>query len=403
VFLDTALQRNPALITTAVCLHREARLPSNCYVIDLDTVTANATLLKDRARSLGLRWYFMSKQFGRDPTVLRAIIDPGSRQVVAVEAQEARQLHAQRIPIGHVGHLGQVPFADMAAVLAMEPEVMTVFGSAQAAVAGKALGPGKSQAVLLRVWAEGDIFFPLHRGGIPEHDVLHAAEAIQAVPGIRVAGVTSFPCLSYSGAGRPRLTTNMVTIMRSAERLRQSGFEIEQINAPGNTSVEAMEAVARAGATHVEPGHALTGTTVWHAVEELPERPAMIYLSEVAHLHNGRAFVLGGGLYLDQVTPPEQPTRCLFGTSAEALLQHRGRLEQGADLRGIDYYGVVVPEDGQVQVGDSVVFAFRAQVFATRAYVALLAGLESRRPWVVSVLDRSLRPVPGFPPDPPRP
>ena len=66
-------------------------------------------------------------------------------------------------------------------------------------------------------------------------------------------------------------------------------------------------------------------------------------------------------------------------------------------MRGIDYYGVVAPENGRPAVGDTVVFAFRAQVFATRAYVAVLAGLGSGTPRVVSVLDRSLRPFPGFP------
>ena len=45
-----------------------------------------------------------------------------------------------------------------------------------------------------------------------------------------------------------------------------------------------MAALAAGGATQLEPGHGLTGTTPLHARTALPERPAMLYLTEVSHL-----------------------------------------------------------------------------------------------------------------------
>lgn len=396
MFLDVTVRRNPGLISTAVRLHREGRLPSNCYVIDLDKVRRNGHLLKERARELGLRWYFMSKQIGRDPMVLSAVVDPGSKQVVAVDVQEAQQIHRHGIGLGHVGHLSQIPSSEVRSVLEMEPEVVTVFGRPQARALSQALGPGQEQQVLLRVWSEGDFFFHRHRGGIPEEDIASAAKAIGGMPGLRIAGLTSFPCLSYDGPGRPQVTPNLATLLRSAERLRAAGVDVQQLNAPGNTSVETMELLASAGATHVEPGHALTGTTIWHAFEDLTEFPSMIYLTEVSHLHSGRAFVLGGGFYLDQVTPSGMPTPCLIGADPGAVFDRRGWLEVDSSSGGIDYYGIVRPEDGKAEVGDSVVFAFRAQVFATRAYVAVLTGADSEEPRVLSVLDRGHQPVPGF-------
>ena len=38
----------------------------------------------------------------------------------------------------------------------------------------------------------------------------------------------------------------------------------------------------------------MSGTTPLHAVRDLPERPAVCYVSEVSHLHAGRAYCFGG-------------------------------------------------------------------------------------------------------------
>jgi hypothetical protein len=50
----------------------------------------------------------------------------------------------------------------------------------------------------------------------------------------------------------------------AARRLRASGVGITQVNAPGTTSAGTMGVLAKAGATHAEPGNALHGTTPLH-------------------------------------------------------------------------------------------------------------------------------------------
>ena len=64
-----------------------------------------------------------------------------------------------------------------------------------------------------------------------------------------------------------------------------------------------FETLAAAGATQVEPGHGLTGTTALHIFEDLPERPAAVYLTEVSHHYGGKAYCFGGGLYIDPIFP----------------------------------------------------------------------------------------------------
>jgi hypothetical protein len=49
----------------------------------------------------------------------------------------------------------------------------------------------------------------------------------------------------------------------------------------------------------------------------------------------------------------------------------------------IDYYGQLHPGGAdQLEVGDTVIFGFRAQAFVTRAFIVPVAGIASGRPEV---------------------
>ena len=145
-----------------------------------------------------------------------------------------------------------------------------------------------------------------------------------------------------------------------------------------------LQALADAGVTQCEPGNGLHGTTPLHAIEDLPELPATLYLSEISHLHCGDAYCFGGGLYIDPVFPDYQVRAIVSDTptSDEAAL---------ADVEipppsAIDYYGMVSC-DGPVspKPGDSVVFGFRAQAFVTRCFVVGVSGVTSGEPKVESI------------------
>jgi predicted amino acid racemase len=376
MFLKPLVERNRRFVERTIELHQEGRIPANSYVIDLDTVRANAVAIADEARRLGLRVYVMAKQLGRNPEVLRATAEAGLDAFVAVDMAGARAIHAAGHRVGHIGHLVQIPRAEASAASAMKPEHWTVFTTAKAREASDAsLQQGRTQPLLARIHAPGDTFYMGHEGGFPADRVTRVAADLDALDGASFAGITTFPALLFDlEANDLRLTPNMATLEKGAVALADAGWPSIQVNAPGTTSTLALAMLASAGATQVEPGHGLTGTTPLHAVrDDLPERPAVLYLSEVSHLHAGRAYCFGGGLYIDPVFGPYD-VRAVVGSGPEAVSMEA----VSATLpppEAIDYYGLLdVPEGRSVEPGDSVVFGFRIQAFVTRALVVPIAG-----------------------------
>ena len=386
MFLNTLRRRNPGLILAAQRLHQQGQIPANAYVIDLDAVTANARLIRAEGDRLGLRVFAMTKQVARQSGFAQAVLAGGIDRAVAVDMACAVACHRAGLRIGHLGHLVQIPRAEAAAAAAMQPDFWTVFSDDKAAEAAAASrSAGREQAILARVQTTGDTFYRGHEGGFAAGSAVDAARRIDALPGARFAGITTFPAQLYDHATRTiRHTPNLATLQRTADALHRAGFANIQINAPGTTSVVTLQALAEAGATQVEPGNGLHGTTPLHAVEDLPELPAVLYLTEVSHLHGGRAYCFGGGLYIDPVFP-DYDVQALVGpeptTDATAL-----RSVEIPPPAAIDYYGMIdATGPNPPRTGDSVVFGFRGQAFVTRAHAVGIAGVSSGTARVVSV------------------
>ena len=73
--------------------------------------------------------------------------------------------------------------------------------------------------------------------------------------------------------------------------------------------------------------------------DDLPEAPAVVYLTEVSHLSGGEAFCFGGGLYIDPVFP-NYPVRAIVAREPrtdEAAL----RAVEIPPPDAIDYYGMI--------------------------------------------------------------
>jgi predicted amino acid racemase len=386
VFLEALVRRNRPFVEAAIARHQRGEIPANSYVIDLDHVRANATSFAEEANRQGLWTLAMTKQMGRNPAFLQAVADAGIEAFVAVDMADARRIHGSGHRVGHIGHLVQVPRREAATAAAMAPDYWTVYSMDKAHEAGAASGDaGHDQALLARIFAPEDIFYRGHEGGFPADDVSKVAEQLDALEGARFAGITTFPALLFDQAsGEVRPTPNLGTLERAAEALRGLGREDVEINAPGTTSSSVLSALAAAGATQVEPGHGLTGTTPLHAVRDLPEIPAVLYLSEVSHFHGGRAYCFGGGMYIDPVFPSYQVT-ALVGSDPEAALRDR----VPADLpppEAIDYYGMLdVPHGRPFATGDTVIFGFRIQAFVSRAFVVPVAGVGSGSPRVEGI------------------
>ena len=388
MFLRPLLRRNRQFVEAAVEFHQAGRIPANSCVLDLDAIEANTDGLCRQAHRLGLAVYAMTKQIGRAPGALAAMTAGGVDGYVAVDMACARPIARHGHNLGHLGHLVQVPRAEAGEAAGLEPDYWTVFSenkAEEAAAAAQRLG--RSQRVLVRVFAEGDTFYPGHEGGVALDDLPAMIDCIAGLGGAEFAGLTTFPALLFdSASGGARLTPNAETLARATEIARDHPAcpQTLEINAPGTTSTEVLGMLAEAGATQVEPGHGLTGTTPLHGVQDLPEQPAVLYLSEVAHIHQGVPLCFGGGLYIDPVFGDYQ-VRAVVAHDPSEVSTEPVPVDMPAPA-AIDYYARLHPgESRTVAEGATVVFGFRVQAFITRTFVVGLTGVSAGRAQVAGV------------------
>ena len=220
---------------------------------------------------------------------------------------------------------------------------------------------GAEQAVLRRVHTLGDFFYFGHGGGFSLDTLESAAASIEQLGGLRVAGVTTFPCpLADPETRTVRPTHNLSTLVAAADRLRAAGYPITQVNAPGTTSAQTLRLLAAAGATHVEPGNAVPGTTPEHVFyPDAPELPAITYVTEVSHLDGDDAYIFAAGSYVDRVLGPYQ-LRAAVGHD-DSLMERVLDVETAPD-GAIHYYSIIIhhhPSRGRPVCGS-----------ATRSYSA---------------------------------
>jgi predicted amino acid racemase len=388
MFLDVTSRRNPSLILAAQKLHQDGLIPANSYVLDLDVVERNARLLKQEADRLGLKIFAMTKQVSRNSGFCSAVKRGGIDKAVAVDMACGIACDKAGLAIGHLGHLVQVPRGEASQAAALKPDYWTVFSLDKAREAAAASRQnGRIQKLLIRVQTAGDTFYRGHEGGFAADTALEAAKEIDKLDGVEFAGITTFPAQLYDNATRKiKHTSNLQTLKRTADELSKNGFAKIEINAPGTTSTVTLAALADAGATQVEPGNGLHGTTPLHAVEDLPELPAVVYVTEVSHLHSGQAYCFGGGLYVDPVFPDYEVKA--FVAPAPTVDQSALQPVEIPPPAAIDYYGMIhLGARSSVQAGDTVVLGFRGQAFVTRANVVGVSGISTGEPIVVSIED----------------
>lgn len=396
MFLEPLIRRNRAFLEAAVRLHQEDRIPANSYVLDLDAVASNARRMTAEAHRRGLTVYAMSKQVGRAPGALEAITGGGADGYVAVDMGCARPIAAHGHAIGNLGHLVQIPRAEAAEAAGFAPEYWTLFSRNKAVEASRAVAArGAEQRVLLRIWDHGDIFYPGHEGGFHLEELRRAIDFVNGLEGLRFAGLTTFPALLYDASKKQvSPTANVETLARGVEAVLGhlgADFPVE-VNAPGTTSTAVLDLLAGVGATQVEPGHGLTGTTPLHAVEELPEQPAVLYLTEVAHVHQGVPLCFGGGFYVDPVFEP-YPVRVVAASGPEDVGAEPVPIDM-PDPAGIDYYARLHPESRTLSEGDTVIAGFRIQAFVTRSLVVGVSGVRAGAPAVTGIWNVEGAPVP---------
>lgn len=376
LFLDMIQKRNPALIKAAAALHQSGSIPPNTYVIDLDSFKANVRALAKSAETNSVKLFYMTKQIGRSGFVGKTIQRNGIEKAVAVDIDEAFNLSEAGCKIGNLGHLVQPGKHQWEMVLKqLRPEVVTLFSLERARqLSDAAFKLGLKQNVILRVISQHDFIYPGQYGGFLIDSLESSIRELQLMSGINVIGATCFPVLQLNEAKTDfEFTSNLQTLLKSRDILANQGIEVTHLNAPSSTSCHTIPLLREYGITHGEPGHALTGTTPLHAyTENLIEKPCMTYLSEISHMDEDQAYTIAGGFYARS-----NMKKALFGD----------RLDQEtavhpASSENIDYYGSL-KRGPKMNVGDTVLYAFRTQIFVTRSHVAFLKNADSKTPEVV--------------------
>lgn len=378
MFLSTLLRRNPALLETALDFHRRGIIRPDTYVLDLDAICNNGRLIKQQADTFGVELYFMTKQLGRNPLVAQALMEAGYKAAVAVDYKEADVLWQSGIPLGNVGHLVQIPSAQVAEVVHRKPQVITVYSVEKAReISAAAVQANLVQNLMLRVIGEGDTLYPGQYGGFFLTELAHKAKVIAALPNIRITGITSFPCFLFDDeAGELVGTHNIQTLGLAKKILAEADIKVTEINVPSATCVASIPEIARYGGTHGEPGHGLLGTTPLHAASDQPEVPAVVYVSEISHGLDGGSYCYGGGHYRRS-----HMTSAVVGNTLSALR----RVEvESPDTESIDYY---LRLNCRADVGETVLMAFRTQIFVTRSDVAVVEGIQSGSPKLAGIYD----------------
>ncbi|MGC6178168.1 alanine racemase [Lacrimispora sp. 38-1] len=377
MFLTQTVKRNRELVETSFQLHQSGLIEPDSYVIDVDTFMENASLMLKEAKRMGIRLFFMLKQIGRNPYLAGKLMELGFEGAVVVDYREARIMMNHRIPIANIGHLVQIPDSRIEEFVAYRPKMITVYSEEKISrIHQAAKKMGVIQDVILRVYNDSDMIYSGQTGGFH----LGILEALTArikfmYPCVNIAGVTSFPCFLYDGAAGDLIATeNMNTVKQAVKILERNGINCSIIDTPSGTCIHALKKIKEQGGNCGEPGHGLSGTTPMHAVKKMPEIPCVTYVSEVSHNFMGQAYCYGGGYYRRS-----HLMKALVGKSFEKS-DELGVIPPSDE--SIDYY---IGLEKECAVGDTVVMAFRFQIFVTRSDVVLIEGLKERKPYISGI------------------
>ena len=376
MFIEKLMQKNPKLIDATIKLY--PFLEPNTYIIDLDMVKQNTKHMVREAKKQNITLYQMTKQFGRNPLVAKAIAKRGIPKVVAVDPWEAMVMIKNNIALGNVGHLVQCPQKFIEPIVKSKPDVLTVFTLEKAKqISQVAIKNNLIQNILVKVVGKNDVIYPGQEGGVKIQDLKKFIKDMEKLPGIKLIGATSFPCFLYDYDSKQIKKTNNVETLHEAIKIaKEMGLKFSHINMPSANCTESINLIAKNEGTHGEPGHSLTGTTPSNAVNNHVEIPAMVYVSEISHIYNNKAYFFGGGHY----NRSRMENIILISGKKQIVqktLPHK--------LDAIDYYLAFEIKDTKPQVSDIVIGAFRAQVFTTRSKVAVVSGIQDNNPKIEGI------------------
>jgi predicted amino acid racemase len=379
------------MLEAAIRLHQDGRIPPATHLIDLDAVATNARLIADAARRCNLTTFAMTKQDGHEPHMTALVLDGGFDAVTAVEAMQAYRIHGHGFPLGNVGHTSQLPRAEVRRILSMDPKFVTVYTlEAAREVSNACVSLGRTQPLYVTVGrpgeegTEAELF-----GGWEATGCVEALRPILSLPNVSIAGIAQHVTIDYPSQDDPytaRPTEAFFTALRAREELERGlGLTGLRINCSGNCNSITAGILASHGATDIEPGAALVGSGRFHALVDMPEIPAQVFVSEVTHHWAGNAYVIGGGFgFVWDMDGTLAPFHGIVGRSLE---QARSQALPFCGPPWYDVFGLFEDADGRARVGDTLLFVHLPQVIMERCYVAAVSGISRSRPVLEALLD----------------
>ena len=377
MFLRQITEQNLPLVQEAVRQHQSGEILPDTFLVDMDTLQDNAIKMKRTADQHHIDLYFMLKQLGHNPYIADKLMKIGYPGAVVVDWKEATVMMQHHIPIMNVGHLVQPPSAIIRRLVNYGCEYFTVYSLEKIReINAAAEAAGIVQKLLLRITEDGSVVYSGQAGGFQLAELDDLIREAAKMDRVQIAGVTSFPCFLYSEKNnRIESTQNMGSLLKAKEILESHGLCHLNINAPSATCISSLRQMEQYGVTSCEPGHGLTGTTPLHAHGFQEERPCVLYLSEVSHNYDHKAYIYGGGYYRR-------------GHVRQALVCHDGVYEyanvQPPAVDSIDYHFEL---DREFPVGSTVIMAFRFQIFTSRSDICLMEGLHAGNPKTAGFYD----------------
>lgn len=374
MFLEKIVETNGSFVNACFKLHQNGEILPDSYVIDMDSLRHNAVKIYEQAKSQNIDVYFMLKQIGRNPMIAKELMKIGYKGAVVVDFKEAAVMMRHNIPIANIGHLVQTPKAMLQKIVDYGCHYYTVFTVEKVRDLNEcAKKSGKKISLLLKVVGQNDLIYSGQTAGFRLEELDEAIEQIEKFEYVEIKGVTSFPCFLYNEEKDENCATNnFKTLMAAKEILEKYGIHVENVNAPSTSSVATIKAMKGYTVNSIEPGHGLTGTTPLHAHKECAEIPCVCYVSEISHNFDGLAYCYGGGFYRRG-----HLKNALVGST---LAEARQMKVIPPNIESIDYYfGLEEP----CAVNETVVMAFRFQVFVTRSNVCLVEGVKTNEPKLI--------------------
>lgn len=370
LFLKRLLDTNKAFVDASLDLYKKGLILPDSYCIDVDIFLENAKNILNEAKKYNINLFYMLKQVGRNPYLAKKLEDLGYKGAVCVDFKEVEVMMKNNLKLCNIGHLVQIPKNMLSRVIEYGVEIITVYSYDMIKeISNIALSLNKTQDIMLRILDENSEIYPGQEAGFSVNEVKELIPKLKDLKGVKLNGITSFPCFLYSPDEKCiKETNNLFSVLEVNEFLKNQNLYVKHINLPSVSTVENIKKIYSYGGTDAEPGHALTGTTPLN-IDSGVEIPAYLYISEISHVFKNNSHFYGGGYY------PR-------GHMKHGYIDNKIVNVNNFNATNIDYY---LSLEGKYNIFDPIILCFRTQMFVTRSDIVLIEGIHSNNIHIVGI------------------